>query len=133
MKSFSSKRYLKVHLTKIQTTTKTKCEHCEFANHDKIKLREHIKTSHENKEIMPTQSMDTEATQNVQNYDHLDNLERVSWEEKRMDDQFMDSHNISEDTTINDKLSTQTEELELSKSRDEQVRAKRKRGNIQEN
>ena len=117
-KSFSSKKYLKVHKTKIHTATKNKCDHCNFSDNDKIKLRNHIKTVHE---VCINPSMDVPPANEDRNVnDNLKDLEVVSWEEKRIDDQIMDTDDKEkqdeEDTVI----------LERSRFRDEQIMKKEK-------
>ena len=124
-------------MTKIHTATKTKCEHCESAHHDKIKLREHIKTSHENKECMPTQTLNTdiEATQNIdqmetekkatnditKNSEALDKFEKVSFEETRIDDTLMEVANYEKKSLESNKTDESIQRIEF---RDERKKSK---------
>ena len=100
-KFFDSIKYLKIHKTQIHTMNTNNCDHCEYTDHSKTNLRKHIKTEHtpiRNESIQfmnkATSNEDTD-TENV-----LINLEKTSWEEKRVEDELMDINNtIREEPT----------------------------------
>ena len=120
-KNFSSSKYLKVHITKIHTTVCNKCEYCEYTDDSKAKLKNHIKTIHEDSELSQPPPMDTQSTQNETNDDTLNELEINSWEEKRMDDQLMDTETRDED--IKEKKKEEDAEIiARSNYRDEQIK-----------
>ena len=125
-KTFTSQKYLKIHISKIHTATKNKCDYCDFSDNDKIKVRSHMKNEHEIN--VPTdQSMnmdhDTNITDPAMNMDHdtnctdpamnmdddtdcndkqnelLANLEKVSFEEKRIEYVLMDTLDGNETKT----------------------------------
>ena len=121
-KSFTSEKYLKVHMTKIHTKKSNKCKHCDYTDHSNIKLREHIKITHADADkqfsnlTSQPESMDTQTTLNGSKFETLNELSGKSWEEKRMDDQIMDTEIIEEH------IMKDTETLVGSKHRDEQIK-----------
>ena len=106
-KSFTSLKYLKVHMTKIHTVTQNNCPHCDYADHNKIKLREHVKTVHV---TVKDKSMDTTTKPESGDNKILSDLEKTSWEERRIDDELMETDSVKEEEkanqTLKDNLST---------------------------
>ena len=119
-KTFSSQRYLKVHVTRIHTEMANKCENCDFTDHDKINLRAHMKQSHSNLLDLSSESVETQqADTNNVNDEPLLKLEKTSWEEKRVDDQLMDADsNDKKETNDDGQEITLTEIIDF---RDEQT------------
>ena len=125
-KVFSSSRYLKVHMTKIHTSIKKgKCEVCDYTDHNNAKLEDHIKVNHDESQQSQQLPMDTQSTLNDSKNLTLNELEIDSWEEKRVDDQLMDTEPRKEET--NDGQKTEEEEIiARSNYRDEQIIKKNK-------
>ena len=120
-KTFASSKYLKIHITKIHTASKNKCDHCEFSDNDKIRLRSHIKTEHTDN-VAIKQQMETQQTEddNPTKTDNLEHLEKVSFEEKRIDDVLMDTL----DDVTNESNQIEKDELQRSRLRDDQIKIK---------
>ena len=97
-------------MTKIHTLIKNKCEYCDFSDQDKIKLRKHIQNSHKNNTNC---SMSTDTTV-TGTFDSLTELEKVSWEEKRIDDEIMDTKVQNPDES--DEMEIVIENVENGKS-----------------
>ena len=148
-KNFTSHKYLKVHKTKIHTAHKNKCQHCEYSDQDKIKLREHKGSMHKTVHNESIQSTKTTTAENVPD-ENLTDLERVSWEEQRIDEQLMDVNDTkkeedsgsetnkdepmntdvtdTDDMNENDSVDAGEQELlERSKYRDQQIMDKQKK------
>ena len=74
-----------------RTQKKYKCDHCEYKDHSTINLRKHIKTEHTPIKNESIQSMDIAKSDEDTNTENvLTNLEKTSWEEKRVEDELMD-------------------------------------------
>ena len=70
------------------------CDHCEYTDHSTINLRKHIKTEHtpiKNESIQSMNIAKSDEDTNTENV--LSNLEKTSWEEKRVEDELMDIDN----------------------------------------
>ena len=113
-KTFTSQKYLKIHVTKIHTKTKNKCDFCEFLNNNKMLLRSHMRSSKK----IEKKEMELSFNEKDKN---LDNLEKVSWEESQIDEQTMDAEECD---TPKAQKEDENQTLERSKFRDEQIQKK---------
>ena len=104
-KSFVSEKYLKVHITKIHEEGQNNCTHCDYTVKSKKELKTHILSKH------------TELIKKDEA--NLEGSEKVSFEEKRIDDTLMDTSDVKQDTP--------EELIERSKFRDEQIKEKERR------
>ena len=105
MKSFSSKKYLKVHETKIHTANKNKYDHCDFSDRDKIKLREHMKTTHE--ENTSAHVMDTATTQDGTKKNKCDYCDFSDHDKIKLREHMKTSHEENVSTHVMDTAATQ--------------------------
>ena len=90
-KNFSSNAYLKVHMTKLHTGITNKCQDCDYIDKSKNELKEHIRTMHGDSQHTQERISDAQTSLNNSKDDTLIELEKNSWEERRMDDQLMDT------------------------------------------
>ena len=74
------------HITRMHTETKNKCKNCNFREYDEAKLREHIKQSHSDVLNSSFLSIQTQKSDTNVNDELLLDLEKTSWEEKRVDE-----------------------------------------------
>ena len=67
-KTFQSKKYLKVHMTKLHTSKSNSCGNCDYINHNKTNLQDHIEKKHADdqtpKLLLQSQAMDMQTTIN---------------------------------------------------------------------
>ena len=93
-KYFDAIKYLRIHKTQIHSMNTSNCDHCEYSDHNSINLRKHIKTEHtpiKNESIQSVNIAKSDEDTNTENV--LINLEKTSWEEKRVEDELMDISN----------------------------------------
>ena len=110
-KKLSSQKYLKIHLDRIYGSYKYKCNQCDFSAKEESQLNTHISNNHKEGGMDPVVKDETEPGE------HLKQLEKMSFEEARLNDTMMD-------TAVVDKESN--EYIKRSKLRDEQIIMKEK-------
>ena len=91
-----------------------------------------MRNTHEDVDNQSNSSMDTAPEKDNIN-GSLDCLEKVSWEEKRFDEELMDTHSITnKPKKSKDPVQEDIEMLERSNFRDNQIKEKEKKRNERE-
>ena len=112
-KSFMSEKYLNVHVSKIHKAGKNKCTNCDYTYMNTESLKVHMFTHEEPEEPMKVSSISKRGS------DSPKDSEKISFEEKRIDDTIMDTTEAIQ--ISNDELA------ERSKLRDEKIREKERK------